>query len=118
MDELMFTTNSYLCYEPIMSSAVNLKTRPKNKLMILQASYHAKFLVSRQVNTQEYMNPSLPNTSQNVQCAKTTYPSTKGKSLILAATKHVNVNSTMNQGSNIQLSTIYTDYALIELPLN
>ena len=80
MDELMFTTNSYLCYEPIMSSAVNLKTRPKNKLMILQASYHAKFLVSRQVNTQEYMNPSLPNTSQNVQCTKTTYPSTsKGK---------------------------------------
>jgi len=77
-----------------VSDAVNLKTRPKNKLMILQASYHAKFLVSRHVNIQEYMNPSLPNTSQNVQCAKTTYPSTnKGKALILASTKHVNVNS-------------------------
>jgi len=80
MDELMFTTNSYLCYELIMSSAVNLKTRPKNKLMILQASYHATFLVLRQVSIQECMNPSLPNTSQNVQCTKTTYPSTsKGK---------------------------------------
>lgn len=73
----------------------------KNKLMILQASYHATFLASRQVNIQEYVNPSLPNTSQNVkhcsyQCAKTTYPSTnKCKALLLAATKHLNVNSTI-----------------------
>lgn len=69
--------------------------------MILQASYHATFLASRQVNIQEYVNPSLPNTSQNVkhcsyQCDKTTYPSTnKRKALLLAATKHLNVNSTI-----------------------
>jgi hypothetical protein len=40
--------------------------------MKLNASHYAISLVLRQVSTQEFMNPSLLNTSQNVQGARTT----------------------------------------------